>query len=266
MADSVADVPVRVFFGDNGVDDADVHYRVRACDKDSTVVASGVFRSGRPAVDVSAIPSGMYDMQLYFAREKSDTAALRLIVAHEADTLPPFETPFFLAQQLQEVQCASDGSFSFRYGNSHDNYFYYVVSCAGDVVDEGWHFQKAGMHEFAGRAKFADKERSEIAIYQMNRHCLSETQIHLLPAVPQDSIEITTETFRDKVVPGGKETWTLRVKSNNGKRFRTAVIANMYDAALNPIASNLYDFHPYAGGGAMPGWMLAAPRGAAGRT
>ena len=264
VADSVAGVPVRVYFGDNGVDDADVHYRVRACDKDSTVVASGVFRSGRPAVDVSAIPSGMYDMQLYFAREKSDTAALRLIVTHEADTLPPFETPFFLAQQLPEVQCAPDGSFTFRYGNSCDNYFYYVVSCAGDVVDEGWHFQKAGMHEFAGRAKFADKERSEIVIYQMNRHCLSETQIHLLPAVPQDSIEITTETFRDKVVPGGKETWTLRVKSNNGKRFRTAVIANMYDAALNPIASNLYDFHPYAGGGAMPGWMLAAPRGSVG--
>lgn len=71
-----------------------MHYRVRACDKDSTVVASGVFRSGRPAVDVSAIPSGMYDMQLYFAREKSDTAALRLIVSHETDTLPPFETPF----------------------------------------------------------------------------------------------------------------------------------------------------------------------------
>ena len=36
----------------------------------------------------------------------------------------------------------------------------------------------------------------------------------------------------------------IRIKNNNGKTFRSAVIANMYDAALNSIMPNTYTFAP----------------------
>ena len=100
------------------------------------------------------------------------------------------------------------------------------------------------MHKFTGKAEFAPRGSSCLCLYWIDKHETKSAFITLTPATPQDSIEIVAETFRDNITPGGKETWKLRIKNNNGKTFRSAVIANMYDAALNSICINTYRFSP----------------------
>ncbi|MES2847823.1 MAG: alpha-2-macroglobulin family protein, partial [Bacteroidota bacterium] len=44
---------------------------------------------------------------------------------------------------------------------------------------------------------------------------------------------ISYETFRDKVMPGGKEKWTLKVTGSKGEKMSAEVLTSMYDASLD---------------------------------
>ncbi len=52
----------------------------------------------------------------------------------------------------------------------------------------------------------------------------SKTPIHL---------EIEKKHFTDKLVPGGKETWSFKLKSSDKKTFQAEGLASMYDASLD---------------------------------
>ncbi|MDO5571095.1 MAG: alpha-2-macroglobulin family protein [Bacteroidales bacterium] len=52
-----------------------------------------------------------------------------------------------------------------------------------------------------------------------------------------DGLTITTETFRDKISAGEKETWSFTVKDNKGNGMQSQLLADMYDASLDMINS-----------------------------
>lgn len=53
--------------------------------------------------------------------------------------------------------------------------------------------------------------------------------------LPNDTLTLTWKTFRDKLLPGQKETWTLAVKSPQGKASSAQLLALMYDKTLDQI-------------------------------
>ena len=61
---------------------------------------------------------------------------------------------------------------------------------------------------------------------------------HAVPiTVPWSNKEITVETatFRDKLLPGQEETWTLTIKGPGKDKIAAEVLASMYDASLDAI-------------------------------
>jgi uncharacterized protein YfaS (alpha-2-macroglobulin family) len=50
-------------------------------------------------------------------------------------------------------------------------------------------------------------------------------------------LEIHYETFRDKLQPGEKETWNLRISGPGGEAAAAEMVAGMYDASLDAFAS-----------------------------
>lgn len=58
-------------------------------------------------------------------------------------------------------------------------------------------------------------------------------------------LAITFETFRDKLLPGQKEEWLLKIKGPKGEKVAAEMIAAMYDASLNEFASNSYALQIY---------------------
>lgn len=241
IADSTLHLPIAVSDGKQDIE-SDVNYEITG--NDGKVIVSGSFRSSNPIIDMRNVASGKYTVNLWLDNRKDKSLSLQnIIVFRPTDTRPPFETPFWTTAPDEGIRCNADGSFAFDYGNSFGNYIYYVVLDNGKAVADSWKMQEAGMHRFEGKAEFSGKGSSSIRIYSMHNHSLYQKELQLLPFTPQDSIEILTETFRDNVTPGGKETWKLRIRNNNGKRFTSAVIANMYDAALNAIRPNTYTFY-----------------------
>lgn len=211
-------------------------------DSASNVVKKGSLSPDNITIDANNIASGEYTVTVSIP-DGSGSSSFRLRLYRFTDANPAFDTPM-LVDKDADIKCAADGSFALNWGNSRPHWFFYVIACDGNVTDYGWHHAEAGMHKFTGKAEFAPRGSSCLCLYWTDKHETKSAFITLTPATPQDSIEIVAETFRDNITPGGKETWKLRIKNNNGKTFRSAVIANMYDAALNSICINTYRFSP----------------------
>lgn len=211
-------------------------------DSASNVVKKGSLSPDNITIDANNIASGEYTVKVSIP-DGSDSSSFRLWLYRFTDAKPAFDTPMLIDNDT-DIKCAADGSFALNWGNSRPHWFFYVIACDGNVTDYGWHHAEAGMHKFTGKAEFAPRGSSCLCLYWTDKHETKSAFITLTPATPQDSIEIVAETFRDNITPGGKETWKLRIKNNNGKTFRSAVIANMYDAALNSICINTYRFSP----------------------
>ena len=60
-------------------------------------------------------------------------------------------------------------------------------------------------------------------------------------------LNITFETFRNKILPGTKEEWKLKITGPNGDAIAAELLASMYDASLDAFAANYWGFnvHPY---------------------
>ena len=63
-------------------------------------------------------------------------------------------------------------------------------------------------------------------------------------SVPYDNynLDVSLATLRDKLNPGGEETWTVNVKDYQGKPLETALLAGMYDASLDEFAYHYWSF------------------------
>ena len=46
-------------------------------------------------------------------------------------------------------------------------------------------------------------------------------------------LDVTTQTFRSKIEPGSKETWSLHIKSNNPENQKAEILTSLYDASLD---------------------------------
>ncbi|MBK7884042.1 MAG: hypothetical protein IPJ81_09760 [Chitinophagaceae bacterium] len=61
-------------------------------------------------------------------------------------------------------------------------------------------------------------------------------------------LEINYQTFRDKLLPGSKETYTVKVSGNKGDKVSAEILASMYDASLdqyNPHYWDRFSIFPY---------------------
>ncbi|MDD5362961.1 MAG: alpha-2-macroglobulin family protein [Ignavibacteria bacterium] len=57
------------------------------------------------------------------------------------------------------------------------------------------------------------------------------------------TLDISFETFRDKLLPGENEEWKIKIKGKNGDRVISEMLATMYDASLDAIIQHNWAFN-----------------------
>ena len=62
-------------------------------------------------------------------------------------------------------------------------------------------------------------------------------------AIQLDTLDISLSTFRDKLIPGSKENWTLEIRKNGITNIDQSVLAYMYDKALDSYLSYKVPFN-----------------------
>lgn len=66
-------------------------------------------------------------------------------------------------------------------------------------------------------------------------------------SLPWDNKELNVEllTKRDKVLPGSKEEWQLKISGKAKDKVMAEMLATMYDASLDQFVSHAFSFNPY---------------------
>lgn len=63
--------------------------------------------------------------------------------------------------------------------------------------------------------------------------------------LPNKQLSMQWETFRDRLIPGQQESWTLRVRQPDGKPADAQIMAVLYDKSLDQLAKNDFSLNPY---------------------
>ncbi|MEI6124477.1 MAG: alpha-2-macroglobulin family protein [Bacteroidota bacterium] len=58
-------------------------------------------------------------------------------------------------------------------------------------------------------------------------------------------LDISFETFRNKLLPGQQEEWKIKIKGKNGEKVAAEMLATMYDASLDAFRSNSWALSLY---------------------
>ena len=66
-------------------------------------------------------------------------------------------------------------------------------------------------------------------------------------AVPYDNkaLDVTLETFREKLEPGANETWSIKIRGHEADVVAAEMVASMYDASLDAFVPNYWNLDLY---------------------
>lgn len=77
-------------------------------------------------------------------------------------------------------------------------------------------------------------------VYLMNGNHVEHKSLHWFIGDDTKNLKLELVTFRNKVIPGSKEEWKLKVTGNQNEKVMAEILASMYDASLDQITEPSY--------------------------
>lgn len=118
----------------------------------------------------------------------------------------------------------------------------YEVNGADGLIKREWLTISKGQRliELGLKEEFRGGIGFNFAFVKENRIVTAERYI----GVPYTNkmLDISFETFRDKLKPGDKEEWRIKIKGKNGEKAMAEMVATMYDASLDAIKGHGWNF------------------------
>ncbi len=81
-----------------------------------------------------------------------------------------------------------------------------------------------------------------------------EQSLSLAVPFSNKDLEVSFETFRDKLQPGEKEQWKIKISGAKKEKVAAEMLASLYDASLDAFAKNNFSFSPYTYNSFPPSW------------
>ncbi len=138
------------------------------------------------------------------------------------------------------VGCTPEGE------NAEELYLFYDLTKAGAFIERKMIRSRSGeIVEIVPQIPAnSQPENALVTLYYVYRGELHATNIELTRKQPKHELTLSWSSFRDKLSPGSRETWSLRIVDADGKPQSQAMLAAwMYDAALDNVAgkSDFYE-------------------------
>ncbi|NDV65556.1 hypothetical protein D0T60_09915 [Bacteroides sp. 224] len=208
----------------------------------ATVIQKGTFTSN-VTTDLStwkALPSGAYRIKVHI----KDTQGR--VVEHEQDIILfstneqrlPIAKECWLYEQNLEFDEENPGVFVF--GTSlQDTHIFMDAFCGTHRYHSEVIKLSNEMRVF--KVPFSSEAYNQgvtvVLAFVKNGWFYQET-VELTKRITNKKLELSWEVFRDKLRPGQKEEWKLKVKDSQGLVVPAELLALMYDASLDKIEQN----------------------------
>ncbi|MDE6257215.1 MAG: hypothetical protein K2M53_02405 [Muribaculaceae bacterium] len=227
-----------------------IYYRIQTA-KDSAIVASGDFESGRFPFDFATLKSGKYkaDFSLtpdFDTDDDMPESTTEFVVWRTSDKVPPVETPLWVPETRIITTPINGDTVNVEVGSSwKDSYIYAEFADINGVYDRRWLKVDGKNIQIPAKAPSADG-RGKVVLSGMHDLSGSQATIEIIPEIQTKGLEIEAETFRDKLTPGAREQWKFRFRFNNKEQAELPVMAVMSNKALNALAPFQWMFDPYS--------------------
>ena len=222
--------------------DAEVEYEVLSQGK---VVLQGKQASNKPFIpeDIYALPSGHYQLKARVkdeqGKENDQTVTFTLLSLN--DNRLPEGTDVWYYQPSEEF--GTDGTAIVYFGSSEkDVYLFYdVMSGNGQMERKHLEFSDSLLSfRYTYREEYGDGLRCSFAFLKNGK--LHTKEVTIQKPKPNKTLQLKWKTFRDKLQPGAKETWTLSILRPDGKPADAQLLATMYDASLDRLTPHAWHF------------------------
>ena len=211
-----------------------------------TIVSESTNSSTRQLVNLSTLNSDRY---LLTAWSGGDTLKHEFTVFSLNDTVPAAQTDEWIYQSAK--QFPADGSpVTVQVGSSDpDLYIYYSIILGNTVLESGVERRNASLinRKLTYRKEYGNGLTLSFA-WVKNGVCHNCNMKITRPKQDTD-LQMAWKTFRNKLVAGQKEEWTLSIKKSDGTPADAQMVVAMYDKSLDKLRKNqwskLYDLQPW---------------------
>ncbi|MCR5362008.1 MAG: hypothetical protein K6E73_08365 [Bacteroidales bacterium] len=204
-------------------------------------VRKGKFNTADPTVNWGKVPSGSYLLKIKVLGQKNGGCEEDVLLYRENDTMPPYNDGIWIPKGAQRI--TTDGKASCLIGNASDVHIYYVASTRNKVVGQGWLHYAPGMHRFEMPMPSDRDEKLTIQFFGCMKGNLCDRTISFI-APERDEVKLQTVSFRDKVMPSGREHWSFKLTRPDGTPVAGRMMLELYSKALDALQSNKWNFSP----------------------
>ena len=208
------------------------------------VVKEGSMQSGNFAPVLASLPSGCYGV-IFDTQDKSladPTRVAEVTVWRPDDKVCAADRLLWVSSQT--VKADAMGKAAITVGsNAPGNHVLIVTSDDnGNIVDTYWIKLKSMQTVDVRLPQGCD--RMKVSLTTIHNCESAAATVWVESAAADRHIEVHTTTFRDKVVPGDKETVTLRISATDGVNPESAVMLDMSNKAIDVLQPNQFGFTP----------------------
>lgn len=210
-------------------------------------LVSGNFTSGQPIAPTlfSQLPSGRYRILLEAKDKKGRPAKNQsdFILYGKDDKRPPVFTHTWLLKEKTHCLPGEDARIVFGTSDKDSHILYEWFDGNKRLHREIIELSDAN-RIFKIPFKEEYGEGFTVSFTFVKEGELYVTQVPVYRQQPNRVLTIRPETFRDKLLPGSKETWKFRITDADSIAVSAEVLASMYDASLDKIRPFSWYFSP----------------------
>ncbi|QOW09645.1 hypothetical protein Q73A0000_04320 [Kaistella flava (ex Peng et al. 2021)] len=201
-------------------------------------------------LDLGKLAAGNYKLELFNIEGKDTIKTEKTFEVFDKRFLTDSQKPYLKVIQPKAEFKRTEKAKIFVYSAIPDALVnVYIQNGNGETLTEQKKF-KNGLLEY--EVSFPKDESIDQINVQFQLVAFNDVQtqsVNLNIASDKKPLRIETVTFRDKLQPGQKEKWTVKVigdtstgLSAGSEKINAEVLANMYDKSLDQFASNSYSF------------------------
>ena len=214
---------------------------------DEKPVATGTFTSNEEmTIHWGNLPSGPYVLKAVVkdGQGKDVTADANTILFAWEDKRPPVETPVWFYEANTEFDATHPAKFCF--GTSEKDAYVMMNVFSGNELLESkvMNLSDTIVHfYYPYKESYGDGVFINFCLVRDGQ--VYQEQVRLKKRLPDKTLTMKWEVFRDKLRPGQKEEWKLTIQTPQGQAAEAEMLATMYDASLDKIWNRKQNFSIY---------------------
>lgn len=167
---------------------------------------------------------------------ENDTLSQSFVIFSMYDKRPVISTPDWYYLSSNRFSSEKGKPVYVQFGSSNrDSYAYYALFSGDKVLESGAVKIDSSLvtRQFEYKEEYGDGVCLSLAWVRDGQ--LYEHTATITKPLADKSLSMKWTTFRNRLQPGQKETWTLSVTGNDGKPADANVMATLYDKSLEAI-------------------------------